>query len=82
VLLRLISACGRGVAVAPAVLVGDISNGFDLCDSHAWMQASTRRRAACGASNSYANSRDLTPAFGAPRHTSPPPAPLPSGADS
>ena len=30
------SVCGRGVAVAPAVRVGDFSNAFDLCDSHAW----------------------------------------------
>jgi hypothetical protein len=28
------SACVRGVAVASAVLVGDISNALDLCDSH------------------------------------------------
>jgi hypothetical protein len=29
------SACGRGVVVSSAALVVDISNAFDLCDSHA-----------------------------------------------
>jgi hypothetical protein len=34
------SACGRAVAVAPAAPIGDFSNAFDLCDSH----ASSRQR--------------------------------------
>src|SRR4051794_36816389 len=29
---HVVSTCGREVAVAPAVFVGDISNAFDLCD--------------------------------------------------
>jgi hypothetical protein len=30
---RVDSACSRGVAVASAVIVGDIYNAFDSCDS-------------------------------------------------
>ena len=32
------SACGRGVGVASATLVGDLSNALDLCDSHRRMR--------------------------------------------